>query len=107
MVKISTCAYACHTVCRWMWPQRIEHVDVCIVHLCFSIFPQNTDYRVDHLKSIVEMLIKRNIEQEKMIKEMDEKQERLIKEMDERQDKMMKEVIDTLENIPKKQDVPT
>ena len=72
---------------------------VCCVHLCCSIIPQNTDYRVDRLKSIVEMLIKRNVKQEKMIKEMEEK---LIKEMDERQEKMIEEMANTLKEIQEK-----
>lgn len=71
-------------------------MSICCVHLCCSKIPQNTDYRVDRLKSIVEMLIKRNVKQEKMIKEMEEK---LIKEMDERQDKMMEEMANTLKEI--------
>ena len=45
------------------------------------------------------MLIKRNVKQEKMIKEMEEK---LIKEMDERQEKMIEEMANTLKEIQEK-----
>ena len=105
MARVSI--YICVSQCIWVGVASGNRTHVCCVHLCCSIIPQNTDYRVDRLKSIVEILIKRNVEQEKkmeekLIKEMDEKQEKLIKEMDERQDKMMEEMAKILKKIQEK-----